>query len=47
MFSNEELRAAQVLVHKQISASPQISWPLLSAALGTQLIVKHENHRVS
>ena len=44
MFSNEELRAAQVLVHKQISASPQISWPLLSAALGTQLIVKHENH---
>ena len=43
-FELDELQAAAGLVHAQLGQSPQIEWPLLAQALGTQVVVKHENH---
>lgn len=44
MFVLADLEASAELVHRYISASPQISWPLLARRTGTDVIVKHENH---
>ncbi|MEO9140260.1 MAG: threonine dehydratase [Jatrophihabitans sp.] len=43
-FSRAELDAATALVHAAMSATPTLTWPLLSAAMGTEVWVKHENH---
>jgi threonine dehydratase len=39
-----ELEAAAALVYRAIPPTPQICWPLLSARVGAELWVKHENH---
>ena len=39
-----ELETAADLVHRSVPPTPQHCWPLLSARLGTDLWVKHENH---
>lgn len=39
-----ELDAAAATVYRAMPATPQFSWPLLNAALGTEAWVKHENH---
>ncbi|WP_322866458.1 threonine dehydratase [Aquicoccus sp. G2-2] len=44
MFSEPELQAAHALVRRFMAATPAHDWPLLGEALGTRLIVKHENH---
>lgn len=44
LFSADELRAAAGFVHARMPATPQYSWPLLNAAAGTEVWVKHENH---
>jgi threonine dehydratase len=45
MFSTEEIKAAQACVYATLKPTPQFEWPLLSAALGTTVWVKHENHQ--
>ena len=44
MAGAERIEAAAGLVHGAIGSSPQISWPLLSQRVGTEIWVKHENH---
>ncbi len=44
MFSLNELQEAADLVHRQVPATPQHLWPLLSARAGARVWVKHENH---
>lgn len=44
MFTLDELEAAARLVHAEMSPTPQHRWPLLSARLGVDVVVKHENH---
>jgi threonine dehydratase len=39
-----ELESAAQLVYGAMPATPQYSWPLLNAALGAELWIKHENH---
>ncbi|MGA8398926.1 MAG: threonine dehydratase [Stellaceae bacterium] len=39
-----ELEAATAFVHSIIPPTPQHCWPLLSARVGAELWVKHENH---
>jgi threonine dehydratase len=39
-----ELESAAELVHSVIPPTPQYCWPLLSARVGAELWVKHENH---
>ncbi len=43
-FAKSELEAAAELVHAVIAPTPQIIWPLLSARVGAETWVKHENH---
>jgi threonine dehydratase len=38
------LEAAAAFVHRTLSPTPQLEWPLLSARAGARVIVKHENH---
>jgi len=38
------LEEAAALVHRTVPATPQYCWPLLSARLGAEAWVKHENH---
>ena len=38
------LEQAATLVHEVVPSTPQIRWPLLCDALGTDVWVKHENH---
>ncbi len=40
----DEIKQAQELVYSVMQPTPQISWPLLSQRLGTEVWVKHENH---
>jgi threonine dehydratase len=40
----DEIKQAQPLVYSVMQPTPQISWPLLCARLGTDVWVKHENH---
>jgi threonine dehydratase len=44
MFSLNELEQAHVLVGAAVPPTPVYAWPLLAARLGTQVVVKHENH---
>ena len=44
MFELTELEEAAALVHRTVPASPALNWPLLDAATGARVIVKHENH---
>ncbi|PWE32059.1 threonine dehydratase [Maritimibacter sp. 55A14] len=44
IFSRGELQDAARLVHAQMSPTPQYRWPTLSARLGAEVWVKHENH---
>lgn len=39
-----ELEAAAAIVHGVFQPTPQYAWPLLKAALGAEVWVKHENH---
>ncbi|MBP0645050.1 pyridoxal-phosphate dependent enzyme, partial [Mycobacterium tuberculosis] len=31
--------------YRHVHATPQIAWPLLKAATGIDIVVKHENHQ--
>jgi threonine dehydratase len=44
MFDLAELEKAAALVHAVMPPTPQYAWPLLSARLGSEVWVKHENH---
>ncbi len=44
MFGLAELEAAHEIVGRAVPSTPAHAWPLLSQRLGTQVIVKHENH---
>ncbi|MGM0561314.1 MAG: threonine dehydratase [Pseudomonadota bacterium] len=44
MFSAADLDKAHAIVQDAMQLTPQITWPQLSARLGTELWVKHENH---
>jgi threonine dehydratase len=44
VFSLDDLRAAQSLVHSVLPRTAAIAWPLLGRRLGAETIVKHENH---
>ncbi|HEY6335759.1 MAG TPA: threonine dehydratase [Alphaproteobacteria bacterium] len=44
MFKLSQFEEAARLVHSVMPATPQISWPLLSARVGADVWVKHENH---
>jgi threonine dehydratase len=44
MFSLAELERAQGIVHAAMPATPAHAWPLLAERLGTNVVVKHENH---
>ena len=43
-FTIKDLRAAADLVHRHVPPTPQYGWPLLSAEVGAEVWVKHENH---
>ena len=43
-FSLESLRTAAEIVYRQVPATPQYVWPLLSSHAGLAVWVKHENH---
>ena len=43
LFTLEELTAAQDLVRQSMVETPAMTWPLLSAHLGVETVVKHEN----
>ena len=44
MFDLAELERAQQIVHAAMRPTPAYGWPLLAERLGTNVIVKHENH---
>ncbi|MGY4306880.1 threonine dehydratase [Bradyrhizobium sp. USDA 4369] len=44
MFTLAELEAAHAIVAAAVPATPAHAWPLLAARLGTEVVVKHENH---
>lgn len=44
LFTRQELEQAARLVHASMPATPQHVWPVLSQAVGAQVLVKHENH---
>ncbi len=44
MSSLAELETAAELVHRTLTPTPQICWPLLSDRCGCEVWVKHENH---
>jgi threonine dehydratase len=44
MFSLPQLRAAHEIVRGALQPTPALAWPLLARRLGTEVIVKHENH---
>ncbi|HEX4043520.1 MAG TPA: threonine dehydratase [Xanthobacteraceae bacterium] len=44
MFSLDELAAAAAIVRAVVEPTPAYAWPLLAAAVGTEVVVKHENH---
>jgi threonine dehydratase len=45
MFTLDDLTAAHDLVRKSLAPTPAVAWPLLAARLGTEVVVKHENHQ--
>jgi threonine dehydratase len=44
MFGRDELAAAGRTVARSMPPTPQLCWPLLGEAVGTEVWVKHENH---
>jgi threonine dehydratase len=44
MFTLEELRRAHAVVLGALKPTPALAWPLISARLGAEAFVKHENH---
>jgi threonine dehydratase len=42
--SLETLQAAAAIVYETMAPTPQYAWPLLNAAVGAEIWVKHENH---
>jgi threonine dehydratase len=40
----KDIEAAAKVVYQHMRPTPEISWPLLDARAGTEVIVKHENH---
>jgi threonine dehydratase len=42
--SLETLQAAAAIVYETMAPTPQYAWPLLKAAVGAEIWVKHENH---
>ncbi len=44
MFTLADLELALEAVHRVFPATPHYDWPLLSARVGTECWVKHENH---
>jgi threonine dehydratase len=42
--SLETLQAAADIVYETMAPTPQYAWPLLKAAVGAEIWVKHENH---
>lgn len=44
MFDLNELERAHAIVGQAVPATPAHAWPLLAERLGTQVLVKHENH---
>ncbi|MBR0864510.1 threonine dehydratase [Bradyrhizobium diazoefficiens] len=44
MFDLKELERAHAIVGQAVPATPAHAWPLLAQRLGTEVVVKHENH---
>src|SRR6201984_778168 len=44
MFTLSDIEAALPVVRTAVPATPQYPWPLLKAATGLEVVVKHENH---
>jgi threonine dehydratase len=44
MFTLSDIEAALPVVRTAVPATPQYAWPLLKAATGVEVVVKHENH---
>jgi threonine dehydratase len=44
MFDLRDIEAALPVVRTAVPATPQYAWPLLKAATGVDIVVKHENH---
>ncbi|MCG2668426.1 threonine dehydratase [Bradyrhizobium sp. GCM10023182] len=44
MFDLTELERAHAVVGQAVPATPAHAWPLLAGRLGTEVVVKHENH---
>src|SRR3954449_4065073 len=44
MFDLNELERAHAIVGQAVPPTPAHAWPLLAERLGTQVVVKHENH---
>jgi len=42
--NEQQLRHAAQVVYQAMPATPQYSWPLINAALGCEVWIKHENH---
>jgi threonine dehydratase len=44
MFTLSDIEAVLPVVRAAVPATPQYAWPLLRAATGVDVVVKHENH---
>jgi threonine dehydratase len=44
MFALADIEAVLPLVRTAVPPTPQYAWPLLKAATGVEVVVKHENH---
>jgi threonine dehydratase len=44
MFTLSDIEAALPVVRTAVPPTPQYAWPLLKAATGVEVVVKHENH---
>src|ERR1051325_9712577 len=44
MFTLSDIEAALPIVRAAVPPTPQYAWPLLKAATGVEVVVKHENH---
>ena len=44
MFTLADIEAALPVVRTAVQPTPQYAWPLLKAATGVDVVVKHENH---
>jgi threonine dehydratase len=44
LFTLDQIKDAAQLVYTQMPPTPQYSWPIISAEIGAQVWVKHENH---